>query len=126
MEEYRHVEFTEDEKKEPKAHGKGLVKELIDGTLLTRTFVIRQLPFIVFLTLLAFIYIANRYHAEKLVRQKSHLQSELQDLRAKSITVSAELMHISRQSEVLKLIEREGLGLKESTEPPVKIVVKKR
>ncbi len=124
MERYGQIEFNEEEKQEQKVQKKGVIKELIDGTLLTRSFVIRQLPYIVFLTVLAFIYIANHYHAEKLVRQQSELQSELQELRARAITVSAELMHISRQSEVLKLIERENLGLRESTEPPVKIVVK--
>lgn len=124
MERYGQIEFNEEEKQEEKVQKKGLIKELIDGTLLTRSFVIRQLPYIVFLTVLAFIYIANHYHAEKLVRQQSELQSELQELRARAITVSAELMHISRQSEVLKLIERENLGLRESTEPPIKIVVK--
>ncbi len=121
------IEFEEERKQEQHDHkpsGKGFLKELIDGSLITRSSVIRQLPYIVFLTLLAFIYIGNRYHAEKLVRQESELQSELQHLRAKAITVSAELMDISRQSEVLRLLEKEDLDIEESLEPPVKIVVK--
>ena len=99
---------------------------LIDGTVLTRDFVIRQLPFIIFLTVLAILYIGNRYHAEKLVRRSGELQSELKELRAEAITVSAELMHLSRQSEVIKLLEKRDLDLSASLEPPRKIVVSRK
>jgi hypothetical protein len=123
-ESYDNIEFI-DEKPEIKLPKKGLIKEWLDGSVLTREAVLRQLPFILFLTLLAFIYIGNRYHAEKLVRRANHLHRELRDLRAQAITTSAELMHISRQSEVLKLVRSKDLELKESMEPPKKIVVKK-
>lgn len=124
IEEKDNIEFII-EKPEPKAPKKGVIKELIDGSVLTRESVVRQLPFILFLTFLAFIYIGNRYHAERLVRQANDLHRELRDLRAQAITTSAELMHISRQSEVLKIIRQKELGLKESTEPPKKLVVKR-
>lgn len=104
---------------------RGFFREWLDGTVLTREAVIRQLPFILYLSLFAFIYIGNRYHAERMVRKANELQRELRELRAQAITTSAELMHISRQSEVLKLIERNHLSLKESLEPPKKIVAKK-
>lgn len=113
------------EKPEVKASKKGVLKEILDGSVLTREVVIRQLPFILFLTLLAFIYIGNRYHSEKLVRKANELHRELRDLRAQAITTSAELMHISRQSEVIKLMRQKDLELKESLEPPKKVIVKK-
>ena len=113
------------EKPEVKVSRKGVIKEILDGSVLTREVVIRQLPFVLFLTMLAFIYIGNRYHAEKLVRRANELHRELRDLRAQAITTSAELMHISRQSEVIKLMRQKDLELKESMEPPKKIIVKK-
>ena len=110
---------------EVKTSKKGVLKEILDGSVLTREVVIRQLPFILFLTMLAFIYIGNRYHSEKLVRRANELHRELRDLRAQAITTSAELMHISRQSEVIKLMRQKELELKESMEPPKKVIVKK-
>ncbi len=122
----QNVEFIE-ENSESKPESKvGSFRDFIDGSVLTRDFVLKQLPFIIFLAILAIFYIGNRYHAEKLVRRTGRLQTELKELRAEAITVSAELMHISRQSEVLKLLKKNNLDLVESLEPPRKIVLRKK
>ena len=118
------IEFIE-EKPERKEQKFGSIKDLLDGSLIANDFVVKQLPFIVFLVALAFIYIANRYHAEKVVRASVELTQEISDLRAEAITTSSELMFISKQSEVAKYVEKRGLGLKESIEPPRKIVIEK-
>lgn len=118
------VEFIE-EKQEPKGSRFGSIKDLLDGSLIANDFIVKQLPYIVFLVALAFIYIANRYHAEKVVRANIELSKEINELRAEAITTSSELMFISKQSEVAKLVEERGLGLKESVEPPRKIVIEK-
>lgn len=116
------VEFVE-EKQEKKESKLGSIKDLLDGSLIANDFIVQQLPYIVFLVMLAFIYIANRYNAEKVVRQSIELTKEINDLRAEAITTSSELMFISKQSEVAKLVNKRGLGLKESVEPPRKIVI---
>jgi hypothetical protein len=97
------------------------VKELIDGTFLVRENMIRQLPYILFLTFLGVIYIGNRFHAERMVRQINDLKIEVGNLRSEQITITSELMNISRPSEVTALVESRGLGLKESLEPPKKL-----
>lgn len=102
-------------------HQKIRVKELIDGTFLVRENMIRQLPFVLFLTFLGVIYIGNRFHAEHMVRQINDLKIEVSNLRAEQITTTSELMNISRPSEVAALVESKGLGLKESMEPPKKL-----
>ncbi|HAN18757.1 MAG: hypothetical protein A2X13_07140 [Bacteroidetes bacterium GWC2_33_15] len=117
------IEFIE-EKKDKKEHRKGSVKDILDGSILTNDWVVRQLPYIVFLVILAFIYIGNRYHAEKIVRTNITMQKEINDLRAEAITTSAELMFISKQSEVIKRIKKNGLDLEESVVPPKKIIIK--
>ncbi|MCD4834343.1 MAG: hypothetical protein K8R31_11150 [Bacteroidales bacterium] len=116
------VEFIE-EKIERKEQKFGSIKDLLDGSLIANDFVLKQLPYIVFLVILAFIYIANRYHAEKVVRASIELTKEINDLRAEAITTSSELMFNSKQSEVTKLVESKGLGLIESVEPPKKIII---
>ncbi len=105
-------------KKENISKGIGSVKNVIDGTMLTSNRTVKQLPFIFFLGVLGLFYIGNRYNAEKIVRKTNKVQSELKELRSEQIAVASELMQISKQSVVLKLIENYELDLIESTEPP--------
>jgi hypothetical protein len=58
------------------------------------------------------------------VRKNAELQKEINELRAEAITTSSELMFISKQSEVVKLVKKRGIDLEESVEPPRKIVIK--
>ncbi len=99
-------------------------RDLVDGNVLTRRAVIKQARFILLLVLIAFFSIANRNHAEKTVIQLNQLQSDVKELRAKSISTSSELVRISRQSEVKQLVNRYELGLEENLEPPRKLIYK--
>ncbi len=116
------IEFV-DPKTEQKENRRGSVWDVFDGSVLTRDTVVRQLPFVLFITFLIILYIGNRYHAEKVIRQTMELQTELKELRARAISTASELEFISRQSEVFKLVEDKGLGLEEAVEPPMKITV---
>jgi len=97
------------------------LKEFISGRLLSRERMAKQLPFIFFLFFIALVYIANRYQAERMLRESAKMQEELSELRAESITTAAELMFASRQSQVFKLVQEKELGLKESRVPPRRI-----
>lgn len=119
------IEFV-DQKIEQKEIRKASVWDVFDGSVLTRDRVVRQLPFALFITFLIILYIGNRYHAEKMIRETMELQTELRELRARSISTASELEFMSRQSEVAKLVEKKGLGLKEAVEPPIKISVPKK
>jgi hypothetical protein len=120
----RNIEFV-DQKIEQKEIRKGSVWDVFDGSLLTRDTVVRQLPFVLFITFLIILYIGNRYHAEKVIRETMQLQTELKELRARAISTASELEFISRQSEVAKMIDKRSMGLREALDPPVKITVKK-
>ena len=97
-------------------------RDLLDGNVLTRKAVLKQSRFILLLVLIAFISIANRNHAEKTVIRLNQLQGDVKELRAKSITISSDLVRISRQSEVVRLVNRYELGLEENLEPPKKLI----
>ena len=114
------VEFV-DQKEEIKELKGTSFRDFLDGTIITRTSVVKQLPFLIFLSLIGIIYIENRYHAEKVIRDTNKMQEEVKNLRAEEITTASELMKLSRQSEVIKLIKEKDLGLVESTDPPSKI-----
>jgi hypothetical protein len=72
------------------------------------------------------MYIGNRYHAEKVLRQNLKLQNEIKELRAEKITTASELMYSSKQSEVLKMVKEKGLELEESFDPPKRIVIENK
>lgn len=105
---------------------RGSFREVLDGSILTREVVVRQLPYILFLVVLAVIYIGNRYHAVQVVRESADLQKEVEELRSESMTTASELMFISRQSQVLRLLHENGLELEEPVDPPMKIVVNEK
>jgi hypothetical protein len=98
------------------------LRDLLDGNVLTRKAVIKQSRFILLLVMIAFASIANRNHAEKTVIRLNQLQSDVKEMRAKSITISSDLVRISRQSEVVRLVYRYELGLEENLEPPKKLI----
>ncbi len=94
-----------------------------DGTILTRETVVKTLPFLFFLTILAVIYITNSYYAERTIRNIEKTKSELKELRTEHISVKSEMMIKSKQSEVAaKLV---SYGIKESVIPPIKIFYSK-
>ena len=116
------VEFIEEKPEKPKdKKAKVSLGEILTGRVLKQETVSKQLPYILFLAFLAIFYIGNRYRYEKLVKKEQALQKEVKNLRAESITTAAQLMFISKQSEVAKLCEKKGLELKESIVPPRKI-----
>jgi hypothetical protein len=103
-----------------------LLKDLISGSTITDKIILRNLGYILLLTLLGAIYIANRFHAEKLTRETTRLQKEVKDLRSESLSTSADLMYASKQSEVFRLVRERELNLEELREPPFELIVDKK
>ncbi len=124
MSEKKNIEFIEDQGGD-QSQDSSILRGIIDGSLLTRTKVVRQLPFILFIVFLGIIYISNRYHAEFLRSDRENLRSDINELRSEAVYVSSELMKLSRQTEVAEEVKQNGLQLKESVEPPKKILIKK-
>jgi cell division protein FtsL len=101
------------------------LKELLSGSMVTEKIILKNLWYVLLITFLAAVYIGNRFHAEKITRETTRLQQELKELRSESLATSAELMYISRQSEVLRLVREKGLNLEEMKSPPYKLLVDK-
>ena len=122
------MEGIEKELKQNKGKGKSgsFIKELLSGSMVTEKIILNNLWYVLLLTLLAAIYIGNRFHAEKITRETTRLEREVKELRAESLATSADLMYISRQSEVLRLVKEKGLGLEELKYPPYKLLVERK
>lgn len=122
-EEPKYIEFEKDQNTGNKEES-SILRGLVDGSLLNRGFVRRQTPFLFYLVFLGMIYISNRYHAETLRNRITDLREVTNELRSEEIFVSSQLMKISRQTEVADQVRERGLELKESVDPPRKIVLK--
>jgi len=102
-----------------------LLRDLMSGSTVTDKIILKNIWFLFLLTILGALYIANRFHAEKLTRETAKLQREVRDLRSESLSTSASLMYASKQSEVFRLVRERDLNLEELREPPFKLIVNK-
>ncbi len=111
------------QKKQGKKAKGGVFKGLISGTIISESLILKDIRYTALIASLAIIFIANKFNAEKVERQIIVLEQEARDMRAESLSVSAELGSVSRQSEITDLVKERGLGLEELREPPYRIVV---
>jgi len=79
--------------------------------------IVKQVPFFLFLAVLAVLYIYNGHYADKTIRNINKTAKEVKELQWEYKTVKSEVMFRSKQSELVKAVE--PLGLKELIEAPV-------
>jgi hypothetical protein len=82
--------------------------------------IVKNLPFFLFLSVLAIVYIANGHYADNTVRSINKVNRELKELQYEYKTLKSEVMFRSKQSELAKSVE--PLGLKELVVPPAILV----
>jgi hypothetical protein len=82
--------------------------------------VVRNVGFLVFLTLLAVIYIYNGHYADKISRDLNKTNKELKELQYEYKTLKSEVMFRSKESELARAVE--PFGLKELTRPPFVLI----
>lgn len=97
------------------------LRDIINGNILTKKFLKKQYGLLTMIAILTFLYVDNRYYCETQLAKEIKLKKEIQDLKYESLTISAELMTISRQSNVMNTVNSRGLNLVETTSPPVVI-----
>ncbi len=96
------------------------VQEFLGGDYLSREWVTGNLSYILYVALLAMVYIANTYYTEKKFSAIERTKKELKELRYEYITTKSILMFQGRQSEISKRALNQGL--KEAKMPPYKIL----
>ena len=79
--------------------------------------VARNIPFFLFLAMLAIVYIYNGHYADKLDRRISATEKHIKELEYEYKTVKSEVIFRSKASELIKAVA--PLGLKELTRPPL-------
>ncbi|MDD3787574.1 MAG: FtsL-like putative cell division protein [Petrimonas sp.] len=91
------------------------------GSVLTEDFFLKNMRFIAILLLVIFVFISHRYTVLQKMSEVERLQRELKDAKYEALTILANLTEASRQTEIEKMIEKEGLELKVSNEPVYRI-----
>jgi cell division protein FtsB len=82
--------------------------------------IVKNLPFFLFLSVLAIVYIYNGHYADNTVRSINKVNRELKELQYEYKTLKSEVMFRSKQSELANAVQ--PLGLKELTVPPAVLV----
>lgn len=96
-------------------------KKLFTEGVVSKEYATQMLPYIIFLSMLCMLYIANSHMAIKNIRKIDQLNKEVKELSWEYKSLKADLMFKSKLTEVAKKVDT--LGIKELTEPPKKILV---
>ncbi len=92
--------------------------------LINYRWITANVPFFLFLALLAVLYIANGHLADKTVRDINATAAELKELQYEYKTVKSDLMFKSREAEMVKITA--PLGLKITATPPMHITIEQK
>ena len=82
--------------------------------------IVQQVPYLLFLSVLAVVYIYNGHNADKLVRRTSKAARELKDLQSEYKSVTGDVLLRSRQSELVEAVK--PLGLQTLTTAPTILI----
>jgi hypothetical protein len=97
------------------------VRDVLNGNILTKKFFQKQYLLLIMIAGLTIFYVDNRYYCETQMAKEIELEKKIKDIKYESLTISSELMQISRQSSVLKAVNDSGLNLIETISPPILI-----
>jgi hypothetical protein len=85
--------------------------------LLRYNWIVKNIPYFLFLSALAVIYIYNGHYSDKTIKDINKTGKELKELQYEYKSLKSEVMFRSKQSELAKAVE--PLGLKELSQPPM-------
>lgn len=88
--------------------------------LLYNRWIVKSIPFYLFVAVLAIIYIANGHYADKTIRKINSTAKHLKEMEYEFKTVKRDVIFRSKESELAKAVE--PLGLKELVVPPVRLI----
>ena len=119
-EEVEEKEITEEEKPKETSKFTSAMQKMADFDFnISKEWMVRQIPFGLFVMVLLLVHIYNVHANERVIRKTDKKIKEIKELRSEYITILSELMSDSKQSTVAKKLDT--LGIKELVAPPIKI-----
>ena len=97
------------------------IQGFLNGELLRSEWVRKQYKLIGLIVCLVFIYILAGYHSMQQQRRLSDLREEVKDKKFEYLTLSTQLVTVTRQSQVVKELESRGSKIKENKKPAIRI-----
>lgn len=84
--------------------------------------IVKNIPFFLFVAFLVVIYIANGHKADKSIREITKTSKKLVELEYEYKTLKSELMYKTRESELLKSALPQGLSLDNKQPIHIKLI----
>lgn len=81
--------------------------------------IVKNVPFFLFLSFLAVLYIANGHYADNTIRDINKTTKLLKEQEYEFKTLNGKLMFQNRQTEISKAVDT--IGLKENVQQPLKL-----
>jgi cell division protein FtsL len=85
--------------------------------LISHKWVVKNIPFFLFLTMLAVLYIYNGHHTDKMILKISTTEKKIKELEYEYKTVKSDVIFRSKASQLIEVVK--PMGLMELKEPPV-------
>ncbi len=82
-------------------------------------FIVENIPFFLFISLLAVLYIYNGHYADKLSRKIANSEKNIKELEYEYKSIKSEVIFRSKASELVKAVE--PLGLHELGRPAIQL-----
>lgn len=121
-------EEKEEEEKKEKGKRKNIfksfwnvIKTIFMGRILSVDFIIRYWKTILTALFIGLFYISNRYTCQQSAAHIKKVESEIVEIRYKSLGMFTRLKTLQREDSIAKLIERSGLKLEIPKHPPYTI-----
>ena len=97
------------------------IQSWLNGEKLLSKGLRKQYKLIVLIIVMIFIYIYSGYQSMYQQHKLTDTKKEMLDAKFEYLTISAQWVNATRQSEITKTLEGCGSDLKENTTPPVRI-----
>lgn len=80
------------------------IRGLLGGDMLGARWFLRQVPFLLLLSVMAIFYVSNRYSCQRAEIQQADLKNRLDDRRLKALTISSELTQYTMRQNIENIL----------------------
>lgn len=94
---------------------------VLGGNILAEDIIVKNTRFIIVFIIILILYISNRFSCIDKMSQIETMQRELKDAKYESLTISAKLIGVSRETRVESLVKSKGVNIQLNTEPVYKV-----
>ena len=92
---------------------------MLSGEILAREALVRQVPFLLFVSFLTILYLALGYQTERILREKQRTLDRLEEATAEEKTLRSDLESQLQQSRLARSTAE--MGLEQPSAPPILI-----